>query len=647
MQNIPKNELGEYLFHQGTNYRAYDYLGAHKYGDKMIFRVWAPGALAVFLAGDFNGWGYDSPMERTSEGGVWEIAVDRARLGESFIYKYIVRSAKGDVYKADPYARFAERMPGTASVYFDTDGYKWHDDGWLSYRRERFKRDNFSYDFYKNPINIYELHVGSWKRHEDGSYYSWRELAEELAPYVKQMGYTHIELLPVMEHPFDGSWGYQVCGHFASTSRFGTPHDLMAFIDKMHSAGIGVILDWVPAHFPKDEHGLYEFDGGPLYEYQGKDRMEHKGWGTRCFDVGRPEVQSFLVSNADYWIRVFHADGLRVDAVASMLYLDYDRMPGEWTPNVYGDNRNLEAEAFFKKLNSHINGEFPDVLMIAEESSNWASLTGNAEEGLGFAMKWDMGWMNDTLSYVSLDPIYRKYEHNKLTFSMMYAFGEKYTMPISHDEVVHGKRSLLNRMPGSYEEKFAGVRAFMGYMMTHPGKKLMFMGGEFGQFIEWKYNDQLDWFLLDYEKHAALQRYFADLNHFYLENPELWEEDDSWEGFQWIDADNRDLSVISYRRLSAKRRGKRSEIYVAVNFTPVERKDFRIKVEAKGKYKEIFNSDDGKYGGWGILNSTPAESFPTNAGEEISITLPPLSVVILKKQTAGRKRKTSLPPCLE
>ena len=644
MHNVPKNELGEYLFHQGTNYRAYDYLGAHKYGDKMIFRVWAPSALSVFLAGDFNGWGYDLPLYRANDGGVWEIAVARERLGESFAYKYIIRSEKGDVYKADPYARYSECPPATASVYFDTDGYRWHDDGWMAYRREKFARDNFSYGFYKNPINIYELHAGSWKRHEDGSYYTWHELGEELAPYAKQMGYTHIELLPVMEHPFDGSWGYQVCGHFAATARFGTPHDLMAFVDKMHSAGIGVILDWVPAHFPKDEHGLYEFDGAPLYEYQGKDRMEHKGWGTRCFDVGRPEVQSFLVSSADYWIRNFHADGLRVDAVASMLYLDYDRMPGEWVPNVYGDNRNLEAEAFFKKLNSHINGEFPDVMMIAEESSNWANLTGNADEGLGFAMKWDMGWMNDTLSYVSLDPIYRKYEHNKLTFSMMYAFGERYTMPISHDEVVHGKRSLLNRMPGSYEEKFAGVRAFMGYMMTHPGKKLMFMGGEFGQFIEWKYNDQLDWFLLDYEKHARLQRYFADINHFYLENPELWEEDSSWEGFQWIDADNRDLSVISYRRLSAARRGKRSELYVIVNFTPVERKDFRVKVEAKGRYKEVFNSDAVEYGGWGTLNSTPVESYSASGTEEISITLPPLSVVILKKQTAGRKRSIDSPP---
>ena len=632
MSKLSKDELGEYLFHQGTNFRAYDYLGAHKSGDKMIFRVWAPSALAVFLAGDFNGWGYDTPLSKTSEGGVWEASVDADALGDSFKYKYIVRSEKGDVYKADPYARYSECPPATASVYFDTRGYKWHDDGWMAYRKKKFSRENFSDGFYSNPINIYELHAGSWRRHEDGSFYNWHELAEELAPYVKQMGYTHVELLPVMEHPYDGSWGYQVTGQFAPTARFGDPHGLMAFIDKMHSAGIGVILDWVPAHFPKDEHGLFEFDGAPLYEYQGADRMEHKGWGTRFFDVGRPEVQSYLVSSADYWLRVFHADGLRVDAVASMLYLDYDRMPGEWVPNEFGDNRNLEAVAFFKKLNGHVNGEFPDVMMIAEESSDWEALTKGTDEGLGFAMKWDMGWMNDTLAYVSLDPIHRKYDHDKLTFSMMYAFGEKYAMPISHDEVVHGKRSLLGRMPGDYEEKFAGVRAFMGYMMTHPGKKLMFMGGEIGQFIEWKYNDQLDWFLLDFDMHARLQRYFADINHFYLENRELWEEDSSWEGFQWIDPDNRDESVISYSRLSKERGGERSEIYVVINFTPVKREGFWLGVESAGEYKEVFNSDEAIYGGGGATNDSPIKSETDGDGrEKIRLTLPGHSVVMLRK----------------
>ena len=633
------NDLGEYLFHQGTNYQSYDYLGAHRNGDTVTFRVWAPSAISVFLAGDFNRWGYDLPLQRISEGGVWEISVSQSRLGERFKYKYIVRSHKGDILKADPYGRFCECPPNTASVYFETDGYKWKDDGWMQYRRKKFSRENFTLDFYKNPINIYEVHAGSWKRHSDGTPYTWAELGEELAPYVKQMGYTHIELLPVMEHPFDGSWGYQVGGYYAPTARFGTPHELMAFIDKMHCAGIGVILDWVPAHFPKDEFGLYEFDGGPLYEYQGRDRMEHEGWGTRCFDVGRPEVQSFLVSNADFWIRHYHADGLRVDAVAAMLYLDFDKRPGEWVPNCYGDNRNLEAEAFFKKLNSHINGAFPDVMMIAEESSNWPGVTGGTDWGLGFAMKWDMGWMNDTLSYTELDPIYRKYEHNKLTFSMMYAFGERYAMPISHDEVVHGKKSLIGRMPGSYEEKFAGVRAFMGYMMTHPGKKLMFMGGEIGQFIEWKYDDQIEWFLLDYEMHAKLQRYFAAINHFYLENKELWENDASWDGFNWIDADNRDLSVIAYRRLSDKdKNGNQSELYVAINFTPVKREGYRICVDKRGKYTEVFNSDRVEFGGGGELNNTPLNTkVGENGAYYIDVTLPPLSAVIFKKQPTSRQ----------
>ena len=632
-----KTDLAEYLFHQGTNYRAYEYLGAHKTdGGDIVFRVWAPSAYAVFLAGDFNGWGYGHPMKRINYGGIWEITLDPRELGdENFRYKYIVRGKNGDVFKADPYGFFSECPPETASVFFDIDGYEWKDEGWLKYRREKYSRENFSTEFYRNPINIYEVHPASWKRHEDGSVYTWRELGEELAPYVKQMGYTHVELMPVMEHPYDGSWGYQVTGYFAPTARFGTPHDFMAFIDKMHCAGIGVILDWVPAHFPKDAHGLYEFDGSRLYEYQGWDRMEHKGWGTRCFDVGRNEVQAFLVSSADYWLRTFHADGLRVDAVASMLYLDYDRMPGDWVPNVYGDNRNLEAEAFFKKLNSHINGEFPDVMMIAEESSAWPDVTGDTKWGLGFGMKWDMGWMNDTLSYMELDPVHRKHHHSKLTFSMMYAFGERYAMPISHDEVVHGKRSLIGRMPGSYEQQFASVRAFMGYMMTHPGKKLMFMGGEFGQFIEWKYDDQLEWFLLEYETHARLQRYFSEINHFYLESPELWQEDNSWEGFEWIDANNADDSVISYKRYSASDEdGKRSVLYVAVNFTPVRREGMRIRVNEAGQYAEAFNSDRAEYGGGDDLNRAPieAEEQP-DGGYDLKFTLPPLSAVIFKKVT--------------
>jgi 1,4-alpha-glucan branching enzyme len=412
----------------------------------------------------------------------------------------------------------------------------------------------------------------------------------------------------------------------------------MAFVDKMHGCGIGVVIDWVPAHFPKDAHGLYEFDGSPLYEYQGWDRIEHAGWGTRRFDVGRNEVQAFLVSNADFWARYYHVDGLRVDAVASMLYLDYDKKPGEWVPNVYGDNRCLEAEAFFKKLNGHMQGEFPDVMMIAEESSNWPHLTGTPEEGLGFSMKWDMGWMNDTLSYFDMDPIYRKYHHNKLTFSMMYAFGERYTMPISHDEVVHGKRSLINKMPLEYEWKFAGVRAFMGYMMTHPGKKLMFMGSEIGQFREWDYEGQIEWFLTKYEKHAEIQLFNAELNHFYLEHPALWERDDSWDGFAWIDADNGDQSIYSYRRID--RSG--DELIVLLNFTPVVREDFLLAVPEDGVYEELFNSDDLRYGGGGVINEGEFETVPAmlrGYSRAICITVPPLGGAIFRRKAAPKPQK--------
>ena len=628
-----KNELAEFLFHQGTNYKAYEFLGAHRSGVSVVFRVWAPAADSVSVVGDFNAWTPGaSPMTRITEGGVWEAKLPRKILGDgNFKYKYVIKRGDRELFKADPYGYFCECPPDTASVFCDISGYEWHDRGWMKYRK-----GNFGKEFYKQPINIYEVHAGSWKKHEDGSYYSWRELAEELAPYVKQMGYTHVELLPIAEHPFDGSWGYQVCGYYAPTSRFGTPHDFMAFVDKMHSCGIGVILDWVPAHFPKDAHGLYEFDGSPLYEYQGWDRIEHAGWGTRRFDVGRNEVQAFLVSNADFWARNYHIDGLRVDAVASMLYLDYDKMPGEWIPNVYGDNRCLEAEAFFKKLNSHMQGEFPDVMMIAEESSNWPHLTGTTEEGLGFSMKWDMGWMNDTLSYLEMDPIYRKYHHNKLTFSMMYAFGERYVLPISHDEVVHGKRSLINKMPLSYELKFAGVRAFMGYMMTHPGKKLMFMGSEIGQFREWDYEGAIEWFLLDYELHAKLQYYFSKLNHFYLENPELWENEGSWDGFRWINADDSDNSVLTYRRIGdADKDGRASEIIVAVNFTPVRRDEYRLHLPEAGEYEEIFNSDLREYGGYGDCNPHPLYTYDTpyeRLPYAVNVTLPPLSTVIFKKK---------------
>ena len=629
------NDMAPYLFHQGTNYHAHEYLGVHRTEAGFVFRVWAPHATAAFVVGDFNGWSESDPMVRVTKGGVYEATVSADRFGTGCLYKFKMKTPHGDVYKGDPYATYAGQYPETASIYFDISGYRWRDEGFLAYRRREAKKPIES-----RPLNIYEVHLGSWKRHADGRYYTYAETARELATYAKQMGYTHVELLPVMEHPYDGSWGYQVTGYFAPTSRYGTPHDLMAFIDTMHEAGIGVILDWVPAHFPKDAQGLYEFDGEPLYEYQGKDRQEHHGWGTRCFDVGREEVQSFLISSATYWAEVYHADGLRVDAVAAMLYLDYDRAPGEWVPNVYGDNRNLEAIAFFRKLNAHMRGAFPDVLMIAEESTAWGNLTGMENGGLGFTLKWNMGWMNDTLAYSELDPIYRKHDHERLTFSLSYAFGEKYVLPISHDEVVHGKKSFLDRNPGDYHQKFAGARAHLAYMMTHPGKKLLFMGSEIAQFREWDYENELEWFLLDYEKHAAFQQYAATLNHFYLQTPALYEQDGGWEGFQWIDPDNRDQSVISYRRIDKKGR----ETVVIINFTPVLYRDFRVGLPHHGVWREVLNSDAVLFGGEGHLNGGEirTEKRPLHGLlQSASITLPPLGAVFLQcsRKFPGRKPK--------
>ncbi|MGM9683623.1 MAG: 1,4-alpha-glucan branching protein GlgB [Eubacteriales bacterium] len=615
-----KNNLPAYLFHQGTNYRAYEYMGAHRSANGYVFRVWAPNADNVYLVGDFNGWGESDPMERITDGGIWEISVGDGKLSDGSLYKFKIRNGEKEIYKADPYAFECEHPPRTASV-ITSSTYKWRDAGWLAYRRKNAAH------YYSSPLSIYEVHLGSWKRHADGTYYSYRESAAELAPYVKQMGYTHIELMPVMEHPFDGSWGYQICGYYAPTSRFGTPDDFRAFVDTMHEAGIGVILDWVPAHFPKDDYGLCEFDGQPLYEYQGEDRMEHAGWGTRRFDVGRNEVESFLVSNALYWLGEFHADGLRVDAVASMLYLDYDKKPGEWVPNIYGGNKCLEAVSFFGKLNSAVKSAYPDVLMIAEESTAFANVTTFDNGGLGFDLKWNMGWMNDTLAYAAKDPIFRKYEHEKTTFSMTYAFSEKYILPISHDEVVHGKKSFLDKMPGDYWQKFANTRAFAAFMMTHPGKKLMFMGCEIGQFREWDFEGSIEWFLLDYESHAKLQRYFAELNQLYLRTPALWQNDSDWNGFCWIDADNRDDSIISYRRTD--RAGK--EVIVVINFTPVTRRDFTLGVPYAGNYGEIFNSDDERYGGSGVLNPGTLKSTgePWRAlPDSLKINVPPLGAAM-------------------
>ena len=624
--------LPVYYFHQGTNYKAYSFMGVHKQKDSYVFRVWAPNAGSVGITGDFNGWTNSNKMERISEGGIWEGCVSDSCFGEGSKYKFIIERDGKTIYKADPYAFACELPPMTASVYSDISGYKWNDSLWMRNRQKRAAGG-----IYNRPMNVYEVHLGSFMRDRYGDHLTYKQLATELATYVKQMGYTHVELMPVAEHPFDGSWGYQVCGYFAPTSRFGKPTDFMEFVDILHCSGIGVILDWVPAHFPKDAHGLYEFDGSPLYEYQGWDRKEHEGWGTRRFDVGRNEVECFLVSNADFWLDKYHIDGLRVDAVASMLYLDYDKRPGEWVPNAYGDNKCLEAIAFFKKLNSHVRGKYPDVIMIAEESTAFANITGWENDGLGFHYKWNMGWMNDSLSYMSADPLYRKFEHNKLNFSLTYAFSEKYVLPISHDEVVHGKKSLLDRAPVPYEDKFAGTRAFLTYMMTHPGKKLTFMGCEIGQFAEWDYKSSVEWFLLSYPMHEKFQRFVASLNNFYLAHSELWELDDSWDGFEWLDPDDRDRSVISFCRKNKKG----DTLAVVINFTPVEYPDYTLAVPFEGRFRTVLSSAGEEFGGSyeqdnNVYLSEPAQ---TRSGYGIRIKLPSYGAEIFKCRRVRKRTK--------
>ena len=622
--------IAPYLFHQGTNYRAYEYMGAHIIDGKAVFRVWAPNAIFVYLTGDFCNWNIGEMMTKVTEGGIFEVSIDASLFSRGDLYKYRIYSPNGEFLKADPYGFSMEKPPQTASRLVCDSEYKWNDEAWLKRRKKEITGKLMS-----RPVNIYEVNLGSWKRHADGSYYNYRELATELSEYAKEMGYTHVELMPVMEHPFDGSWGYQVTGYYAPTARYGTPDDFRAFVDIMHEAGIGVILDWVPAHFPKDAHGLYEFDGSLLYEYQGEDRKEHKTWGTRCFDVGRNEVQCFLVSNAVYWINEFHADGLRVDAVAAMLYLDFDKKPGEWVKNIYGDNKNLESIAFFKKLNSYIAEQFPDVMVIAEESTAWANITGFENDGLGFSAKWNMGWMNDMLSYAAMDPYFKKYEHNKATFSLMYAFSERFILPISHDEVVHGKKSFLDKMPGEYHYKFANARTFYTYMITHPGKKLMFMGAEIGQFREWDYNNELEWFLLDYEMHSKLKTFFADINHVYLKNPPLYEVDDSWDGFQWINVADADRSILSYRRIDKKG----NEVICVINYTPVRYDNYILDVPFEGEYVEIINSDDVKYGGSGAINGKGVKSVNNDGVNTISITVPPAGAILFRRKASRKTNK--------
>ncbi len=593
------DDLPAYLFHQGTNYNAYTYMGTHKKDNNTVFRVWAPNADSVSVVGDFNSWdGTRSPMNRITREGIWETELTNISLGDNAKYKFLIKNGEKSFLKSDPYAFYSETLDKNASILYDIDDYSWQDEGWMLFRRENIAPD--SVFKCSCPINIYEVHLGSWmtkdgKSTKDGSaYLNYREIAEKLGAYVKRMGYTHVELLPIMEHPYDGSWGYQICGYYAPTSRFGTPDDFMFFVDHLHNMGIGVILDWVPAHFPKDEHGLYEFDGSRLYEYQGEDRMEHRGWGTRCFDVGRNEVQCFLISNALFWIEKYHIDGIRIDAVASMLYLDYDREEGKWNPNSKGGKESLDAIAFFQKLNSEVQSRHPDILMIAEESTAWPGVTKPAsDEGLGFNIKWNMGWANDMFEYISTDPYFRSYVHNKITFSLVYAFSENFLLPISHDEVVHGKRSLLDKMHGEYNDKFSMYRAFICHMMAHPGKKLLFMGSEYGQFREWDYQNQLEWFMTDFEMHDKLQYFISQINDVYLKYSQLWDNDFSWEGFSWIEADDSENNVIAYQRMS-----KNNDPIIAVmNFSGSDHKDYKIKVSEDGNYKIILYSDSSDYGG--------------------------------------------------
>lgn len=624
-----ENSIPLYLFHEGTNAKAYEYLGAHPVDGGVCFRVWAPNVQWAGVAGDFNGWQPDkAPMTKISSG-VWECFVDGVNRYDA--YKYYFRTADGrEFYKSDPFAFHCETRPGTASKYYGELDFDWSDKGWLRKRKKA--------DIYSSPMNIYEVHAGSWQLYDDGNPLSYRDLADRLIPYVKDMGYTHVELLPVMEYPFDGSWGYQVTGYFAPTSRYGTPEDFAYFVNAAHNAGIGVILDWVPAHFPKDTYGLYEFDGGACYEYADPRKGEHLQWGTRVFDYGKPEVQSFLVSSAMFWISEYHIDGLRVDAVASMLYLDYGRDDGNWIPNCHGGRENLEAVAFLKKLNESVFREHGDVLMIAEESTAWPMVSRPTYlGGLGFNFKWNMGWMNDCLRYFSLDGLARKFNHDCLTFSFFYAFSENFVLPISHDEVVHGKCSLINKMPGTYEEKFAGVRSFLGYMMSHPGKKLLFMGCEFGQFIEWNYKQQLDWLLLDYEAHRQLKSYVSALNKFYLANSPLWEIDYSWEGFSWIVSDDSSNSVVAYIR----RDKKENELIALCNFTSVTRQKYRIGVPKPGTYRVVFSSALPEFGGKGesTVGSVRAKKKPMHGYEySIELDIEGLSCMYIKN-TSRKKDK--------
>lgn len=628
ISNEQKNLL--HWFRCGKNYDAEKFFGVHSINVKSekayCFRVWAPNAVSVSVVGDFNNWDrMISPMKKIDDG-IWEVLL--TNLNQFDAYKYSIETKMGKiVLKADPYSTHSETRPGTASKIYESN-YVWDDAEWIEQKSKR--------TIYKSPVNIYEVHLNSWRTYEDGSFYNYVHFAEEIIPYMKSLSYTHIEFMPLSEYPFDGSWGYQVTGYFAPTSRFGTPDDFKKMVDMFHQAGIGVILDWVPAHFPKDAAGLYEFDGTYCYEYEDAKKREHNSWGTRVFDYGKGEVCSFLISNACYWIEEFHIDGLRVDAVASMLYLDYDRRDGEWVSNVYGGHENLEAVEFFRRLNEAVFLRNPDVLMIAEESTAWPYVTKPTDAGgLGFNFKWNMGWMNDMLNYMSLDPIYRGFNHDKITFSFFYCFSENYLLPISHDEVVHGKCSMIQKMSGLRGQKFCSFRAFLCYMMAHPGKKLLFMGQEFAQFKEWDYKSELDWGLLENEDHKNMLYFSQQLNKFYIENPPLWENDDTWQGFSWISNDDYTQSVIAFRRIDDKKK----EIIAVCNFIPVARDDYKIGVPKKGRYRLVFNSDAKEFMGSGIADVLVSTmNLPMHGSDySISLKLAPLSVMYLEYAPIKRK----------
>ena len=617
------------LFNEGKHYSIYEKMGAHPMTvdgvEGVLFAVWAPNADRVSVVGNFNNWdGRRHPMRKLDYSGIYELFIPGKLVGE--IYKYEIKAKSGQVFmKSDPYAFSSEVRPANASRIVDIS-YKWKDAAWME------KRENKNTD--EQPMAIYEIHLGSWKRPTDGrEFYNYRDIASLLADYLLMMNYNYVELMPIMEHPYDPSWGYQVTGYYAPTSRYGSPADFMYFVDYLHSKGIGVILDWVPAHFPKDEHGLGRFDGTALYEHEDPKRGEHPHWGTYIYNYGRNEVRNFLVANALYWAEKYHIDGIRIDAVASMLYLDYGRGDGEWLPNIYGGNENLEAIDFIKELNSKMHELHKGVIMIAEESTAWPMMTHPVEAGgLGFDYKWNMGWMNDFLNYMKLDPLYRKYHHNDLTFSMVYAYSEKFILVLSHDEVVHEKGSMIAKMPGGYEDKFSNLRVAYGYMMTHPGKKLLFMGQEIAQFTEFNENAEVDWSLFEFDAHVFMQGYVKELNELYKTEPALYELDSSPEGFTWINCNSANTSLLSYVRKGKK---ESDTLLIICNFTPMEHKAYKLATPSGGRWQEIFSSDNNRYGGEGRNNKTVKQAKKAECdGQEhyISVTVPPLSISVFKKK---------------